>query len=302
MQTYRCNQCGNRWSSARRTRVALAKHLWCDYVFHKQTVRELADRYAVDRREARDHLNQYRAQEKIHHPRPIHLVTDGVYFGERAEDTAWCALVARDPYQQENLTWLFADHETTYGYACLRERLETLGYSILSVTGDGFSGIKAAFHGIPYQMCHVHMERLVVQGTTEKPQTEAGQVLLALTRTLYHTDSQTFHRRLAQYIEKYRDFLNEKTTHPATGDQSWTHEGVRQALYALLRHAPHLFTFEQNKNIPNTTNSLEGHFSHVEDVVEVHRGLSRPHKQRVLNSIFLAGTIAPTEEKIDEIL
>lgn len=265
-------------------------------------MRELVRAYRMDRREVRACLNQYRAPKKIHHPRPIHLVTDATYFGERTEKTSWCVLVARDPYAQEDLTWLFAETETTYGYSMLREQLEALGYTILSVTGDGFLGIKAAFHGIPYQMCHVHMERLVIAGTTLRPLTEAGRVLLALAKTLPYTDSRIFHARLAAYVEKYRTFLNEKTTHPITEAWSWTHEGVRFALQSLLRHERHLFTFEQNKNIPNTTNSLEGHFSHVEDVVGVHRGLSRHQKQKALHSIFLAGTIAPTEKKIDEIL
>lgn len=271
-------------------------------MFHKQTVRELALAYGIDRREVRVAFNRYRAPEKQHHPRPVHLIVDAVYFGERTEETSWCALVARDLYRKENLVWLFADAETTYGYALLRERLEALEYIILSVTGDGFSGIKSAFHGIPYQMCQVHTERLVIAGTTGHPLTEAGRVLLALTKTLYETDSHTFHTRLAAYIEKYRTFLNEKTIHPLTGAWSWTHEGVRVALQSLMRHERYLFTFEHNKNIPQTTNALEGHFSHVRDVAEVHRGLSRAHKQKVLTSIFLASTIAPTDQKLDEIL
>jgi len=97
----------------------------------------------------------------------------------------------------------------------LREQLEALGYTILSVTGDGFGGIKTAFSGIPYQMCHVHMERIIIRGTTLNPQTEAGRVLLFMVRTLFQNiDSNTFSERLDKYVEIYRDFLNEKTIHP----------------------------------------------------------------------------------------
>lgn len=302
MQVYHCMSCCRKFTSTRRIRNYLIKRLWHNYVFSKQTIRELVRDYDIDKREVRDCLNQYRAPQKIHYPRAIHLLADGIHFGQRTEETDWCVMVIRDPREQENLDWVFSDHETTYAYSLLREHIEEEGYIILSVTGDGFSGIKAAFHGIPYQMCQVHMERLVIKGTTRKPLTEAGKVLLALTKSLYETDSTTFHRRLGQYIEKYRGFLNEKTTHPLTGSSSWTHEGVRFALNALLRHKQHLFTFEQNKNIPKTTNSLEGHFSHARAIVGVHRGLGRPHKQKVLNSIFLAGTIAPDKKKLDEIL
>jgi hypothetical protein len=93
----------------------------------------------------------------------------------------------------------------------MRRELELLGYEILSVTGDGFSGIKQAFLGIPYQMCHIHMERIVILGTTRNPQTEAGMVLLALVKTLKSTDKITFQKRLDKYFKKYNSFLNERT-------------------------------------------------------------------------------------------
>ena len=204
--------------------------------------------------------------------------------------------------KKENLWWAFAETERTSVYATMRQELEDNGYSILSVTGDGFGGIKSAFYSVPYQMCLVHMERLVVKGTTRNPLLEAGQVLLALTKTLHTTESRIWNKRLDQYVERYRDFLNEKTTNPLTGDQYWTHENLRLALMRLLRHRKYLFTFEQDKNIPKTTNSLEGHFSHIRDVVGVHRGLSRLQKQKVLHSIFLASTIAPDKKKLDQIL
>lgn len=286
----------------RRQKIVLTKYLWKNYVFGKQTKRELSNDYNIDKRTIRDLFDKYQAPQKSHNPRKIHLVTDATYFGERKEETSWCAAVVRDPRAKENLIWRFADTETTILYANLKDQLEELGYTILSVTADGFLGIHSAFSGIPYQMCHVHMERLVVKGTTKNPQTEAGVVLLALTRSLHKTDSRTFNKRLNKYIEKYSNFLNEKTTNPITGEKYWTHKNLRGAVMCLFRHKPYLFTFEQNKKIPKTTNSLEGHFSHVNEIIAVHRGLSRQQKQKVLNTIFLASTIAPTEKKLKYIL
>jgi len=146
------------------------------------------------------------------------------------------------------------------------------------------------------------MERLVVQGTTKRPQLEAGITLLALVKSLHTTDRATFERRFRYYIEKYREFLNERTINPLTGEQYWTHAPLRMAVHSLLRFQQWLFTFEQDKNIPKTTNSLEGHFSHIDDVVKIHRGLSRIHKERVLHSIFLASTTAPSKKRLKEIL
>lgn len=247
-------------------------------------------------------MDAYQPSRKQHNPRSVHLVVDATYWGERTEQTSWCSVVARDPVTKENLWWGFEQTERTLIYRQCRDDLEKLGYQIISVTGDGFGGIQQAFSGIPYQMCLVHMERIVTRGTTKTPQTEAGVVLLALVRSLYTSKSSTFHWRLNQYFHKYKEFLNERTRHPVSSEWSWTHEELRRAAHSLLAFMPNLFTFERHSGIPRTTNSLEGHFSHINDIVAVHRGLSRSHKEKILMSIYHASTIAPKKRRLTEIL
>lgn len=271
-------------------------------MFGKQTVRELKIKYKLDGRTIRDLIEQYVSPLKHHEPRKINLVVDGTYFGERLNKTIWCLVVFRDPKRKENVWWKFCDTETTAVYREGREHLESLGYIIKSVTGDGFGGIRQAFLGIPFQMCQVHMERLVIQRVSKNPQTEAGIAVLALVKTLKDTDAKTFNRRINLFVEKYRDFLNEKTTHPLSEEWSYTHEGVRLATFSLVRFREYLFTYEKDKRIYKTTNSIEGHFSHVKDILKVHRGLSRVQKEKVLNSILLASSIAPSEKKLKYVL
>jgi hypothetical protein len=303
IQTWSCNDCKRRFRNKRREKVAFQKRIWKEYVFEKQTLRELKSKHRVHRTTLKNHLNIYQAPKKKHEPRKINLVADALYFGERKEQTSWCAVAFRDPKSKENIWWNFFDTETTSAYLEGKECLEGLNYKILSVTGDGFGGLRAAFSGIPFQMCHVHMERIVIAGTTRKPILEAGRALLALVRSLHqHIDSESFKYYLSGYMEKYRNFLNEKTTNPITGETFFTHDPLRRAALSLVRFLPFLFTFETNKNIPRTTNSLEGHFSHIRDIVGVHRGLKRKQMERVLHSIFLASTIAPTKGKLKHIL
>ncbi|OFZ55114.1 MAG: hypothetical protein A3D92_13100 [Bacteroidetes bacterium RIFCSPHIGHO2_02_FULL_44_7] len=260
-------------------------------------------RHGVYRKTLKNALNSYDAPEKTHDPRKVNLVVDALYFGERKETTSWCAVCFKDPKRKENLWWSFARAETTSIYLEGRKYLEKLGYEIMSVTGDGFGGLRQAFSDIPFQMCHVHMERIVINGTTRKPILEAGQALLALIRLLHQKISgESFKYYFQRYLEKYRDFLNEKTTNPETGETFLTHEPLHKATLSLVRFFPYLFTFETHKNISRTTNSLEGHFSHIRDVVGIHRGLKRPYMERVLHSIFLASTIAPTKRKLKHIL
>lgn len=265
-------------------------------------MRELKEKHRVYRKGLKNILNSYKAPEKTHDPRRINLVADATYFGERKEQTSWCVVVFRDQKRRENLWWNFFNTETTSAYLEGRIHLEKLGYQILSVTGDGFGGLRQAFSDIPYQMCHVHMKRIIVNGTTQNPELEAGQVLLALTKTLHYTNGETFRNYIEKYLEKYQTFINQKSVNPQTGRMSLTHEPLYKATMSLVRLLPFLFTFEANKNIPRTTNTLEGHFTHIKDIVGIHRGLSRPQMEKVLHTILLASSIAPTNRKLKHIL
>jgi len=146
VQRYLCKDCDKKFSDSRRAKNKSIKQLWKDYVFGKQTFRELD----YDKRTTKKLFNQYKAPEKINHPRPVNIVTDATYWGERKEETSWCLAVVRDPIKKENLVWQFAQTESTSLYRGLRDQLEELGYTILSVTADGFSGIRSAFYDIPY--------------------------------------------------------------------------------------------------------------------------------------------------------
>lgn len=271
-------------------------------MFGKQTLRELSKDHEADKRTLKQEVEAYQPPTKEHLPRRVFVIADALYFGERKEATSWCAVAFRDLARKEDLWWSFEKTETTGVYRRGRDFLEEVGYDIAGVTGDGFAGLREGFSGIPFQMCHVHMERIIIEGTTLKPELEAGQALLALAGLLHTTDSVTFKTYVHKYFEKYRAFLNQKSENPTTGERFLTHEPLHKAAFSLARFLPYLFTFEQERGMPKTTNSLEGHFSHIRDIVEIHCGLSREHKEKVLHSIFLAGSIAPKKKKLDEIL
>lgn len=50
IQTYYCNNCGKYFSDERREKTCLEKELWKDYVFHKQTIRELSIKFNLDKK------------------------------------------------------------------------------------------------------------------------------------------------------------------------------------------------------------------------------------------------------------
>ena len=186
----------------------------------KQVLRELKEDYELDNRTLHQYLINYIVPAKEHTPRPLFVVVDALYFRKKKHVTPWSAVVFRDPIRKENLWWGFGLVESTRLYSQGRIELEALGYTLRGVTGDGLAMIRKVFTDIPFQMCLVHMERIVTRKITRNPQTEAGKVLLALVRTLRDTPSLFFRERFTEYIERYREFLNERTHHPESGTSS----------------------------------------------------------------------------------
>jgi hypothetical protein len=266
-------------------------------VFGKQTIRELGEQTGYDKKTIFKYLNAHKVPTKSHNPRSIHLVVDATYFGTRTDKTAWGVILFRDADQKENLWWKYVDHEKASFYEEGKKYIESLGYTIKSVTSDGFLGLPRVFEGIPFQMCQFHMKQIVIRSVTMNPQTEAGKVLLALVKTITMTTEEDFIRRLHAFHVKYWSFVSERTTHP-DGSKSWTHEGVRKAYLSLVHWREHLFTCHKYSDIQNTTNTCDGHFSHIKDIVRIHRGLCKTLKQKVLDAILLESTIAPKKKKI----
>lgn len=276
------------------------EYLWEEYVFSKQTLRELRIEYGYSKKQLARLFEARTLQDKEHHPRPIRLIVDATFFGMK-ETRLWGVVAFRDFYEKENLWWKFVDDETVSTYQEGRAYLESLGYVILSATCDGLPGLLNVFNGIPTQFCHFHQTQIVRRYVTENPKLVAGHELLELSKTLTITTEAVFTHRLKLFIDRHRNFLNEKTTDPITGKWFFTHRRLRSAVHSFIRNLPHLFTFEKfpNLKIPTTTNALESHFSHIKDIMRIHRGLSLSMKQKAIHTILLNSSIVPKEKRTE---
>lgn len=273
--------------------------IWNCFVFGKQTLRELSEVYEYSKKQLSRIFESLPFPEKTHKPRPIHLVVDATYFGKR-DTVLWGVIVFRDFYGKENLWWKFVDREYAEGYLEGKLYLESLGYIILSVTIDGLPGLASVFNDIPVQFCHFHQAQIVRRYTTLNPKISQGHELLDLVKVLTFTDEYVFAHRLQVFISKHRNFLNEKTTDPLTGNSFFTHPKLRSAIHSLIRNLSNLFTFQKypDLKIPTTTNCLESHFSHIKDIVRIHRGLSLHVKQKMIHYILLNSSIVFKKENI----
>ena len=81
LQTYWCRECGTRFRSQRKRKRFLTQDIFNEFVFSKQTIRELREDHGLDKKTIRNILEEYIPKKKIHEPRKIYLVADATYFG-----------------------------------------------------------------------------------------------------------------------------------------------------------------------------------------------------------------------------
>jgi hypothetical protein len=86
---------------------------------------------------------------------------------------------------------------------------------------------------------------------------------------------------------KYWEFLHEKATSFSIGDAWFVHRELLRAFKSLYNLFSCLFTYQQDKRISKTSNSLEGHFHHINVRVSVHHSLSLQRKQKLITAILL---------------
>lgn len=211
------------------------------------------------------------------------VVMDCVFFGRTGG-----YLVVRDPHRRANVYWAEIERETLAEYQCARDTIESLGFEIQAVVIDGKPGLKPLFAGVPVQMCQFHMKAIITHHLTRKPKLDAGRELKDLVRSLCDTDEASFAISLDAWHEKWRDFLKERTIDSIASRWRYTHRRLRAAYRSLKSNMPYLFTYRQypELNIPNTTNSLDGSFAHLKQLVKIHRGMKPDLKHKMILSIL----------------
>jgi hypothetical protein len=114
-----------------------------------------------------------------------------------------------------------------------------------------------------------------------RPKLEASKALKKIVSRLTQTTEKNFTQKLDDWHKTYKDFLDEKSVSSTTGELHYTHPRIRAAYRSLRTNLPYLFTYKRYKylSISNTTNALEGGvFSHMKNMIALHRGLSKSMK------------------------
>lgn len=216
-------------------------------------------------------------------PQPVVIVADTTFFKH-----SFGICVFRAPHLRKNLYWTEILSETAEIYRSARQELEASGFRIQAIVLDGRKGIREVFNDIPVQMCHFHQQMIVTRYLTTNPKLLAGKELRSLSLSLTGSTKEELGLKLEQWHKRWEQFLKEKTMNLLTGRWSYTHKRLRAAYRSLKTNLPYLFTYQKypELKIPNTTNSLDGAFSHLKHLLLVHRGLAPQIKRKVIHEIF----------------
>ena len=245
--------------------------LWDEYVFGKQTLKQLAKKNDRSIEWVRQQIEKVKFEKKKILPCSTVLIPDTIFFSR-----TYGVCVFRAPHLKKNIWYTEVDKEimTTYYYG--RKILEDKGWIFTAVVVDGRRGMTTVFKDIPVQVCQFHQMKNVTKYLTRKPETEAGKELRSIMLKLPKSSEKDFTEVLLGWNKIWGDYITERTY--ITGTKHWyhTHKKVRSAYKSLERNLPYLFTYQRypELKIPNTTNSLDGYFSVLKMMVNVHRGLT----------------------------
>ena len=201
---------------------------------------------------------------------------DATYF------SSFCLLAYQDNSDGYTQLIRFSDGEHFIEIKEDLDNLIKLGVCLESITTDGhksiLKAIKKSVPDVTVQRCLVHIQRMCLLWLTRYPKHEAGQELrrLVLQILMIKTDNDRLFwtQAIKAWHKKHKAYINEKTFKPETGRFWYTHKLLRRSYQTINRALPNMFHYIQNPKIPNTTNGIEGYFSHLKNHLDLHRGLT----------------------------
>ena len=231
----------------------------------------------------RQRLDESIPDKKEIAPQSTVVISDTTFFGK-----TYGVCVFRSPELKKNIWWTEVSKEIMATYYYGRKILEDRGWIFTAAVVDGRRGMTTVFKDIPVQICQFHQMRTVTKYLTRRPETLAGQELRAIMLQLPGSNKKEFSKLLSDWKKEWDEILTDKTYILGTRRWYYTHKKTRSAYMSLERNLPYLFTYQEypELHIPNTTNSLDGSFTHLKDKVNIHHGLRKDRRYKMIEEIL----------------
>ncbi len=283
-QRFKCKNCGIFFTQNRPEQKIQNRFVWFKkWVLERQTYKTLTRDSGLSRDTLQKTFYVFLEQApvvKIIKRDDVRLRIDATYFKQ------FCLVCYQDDEDGYIQLFRFTDGEH---YEEIKEDLDNLirlGLRLESITTDGHKSILKAIRKlvpqVVIQRCLVHIQRMCLLWLTRYPKHQAGQELrqlvLQILKIKNNNDRLFWIQEFHQWYEKHKDYINETTYNIETGRYWYTHKLLRRSYITIKRALPNMFHYLANPKIPNTTNGIEGFFSHLKNHLDLHRGLTTKNR------------------------
>ena len=282
MQRYFCKFCNKKFQNTSKKKINIDS-IRREYSEGKQTQDQIAHKRGRSRKWVCNTLKFEQilsGKNKDITPQETVLIIDTTFYKQ------FGVMLFRSWDLKRNLLYKIVHSERNADYKEGVEELISDGWKITAIVSDGRPGLRKLLPSIPFQLCQFHKFQRITQLISRNPRLEAGRDLRRILFCLKQTDRESMTFFLKRWYECWGDFLKEKTLNIITGKYHFTHRKLRSAFFSIRRDLDVLFTFQDHYkvlNIPQTSNSIEGYFSHLNSKLNIHRGASRSTQ---INLIF----------------
>lgn len=205
-----------------------------------------------------------------------HLLLDGTYFKHEN-----CLMVAMDNKSGNIIASNYCTRENYELTFDLLEELSAKGINPRSVTIDGnlsvIRAIRKVYPNIIIQRCLVHIQRQGLSWLRRFPKNEPAQelrwILLSLLKIKTKREKDGFINDFDVWEKKYGRIVSSlPSDNKVFGD-------LQRARSLIIHALPDMFHYLEDREIPHTTNKLEGYFSILKTRYRQHRGMSKKHRE-----------------------
>lgn len=312
--------CGYIFRSPRRTSYIKSQEdtkLFLNYSLHKQTLSELSDDTSLSVKTVHRKLtsifkrkiaiseenSNIRLNPNLSKYTTSVLILDATFFWRKGSGSQWWLLVAIDGITGDILASKHILQETKEDYNILLYHLSYGGYppplfSVIDGRNGVVSTIQKYYTHTPVQICQAHKIATIDRYLLQYPRTESYRVLKEITHGMVSTDTYTFLWQLQEFRKQYNEDFRKQELDTKTLKDRYIHRRLHLAYNSLIRSKDQLFVcldfiqtiqnqYPHLKNpIINTSNRIEGIFSHLKPKVKIHRGLSKERRLSLALSLL----------------
>ena len=205
-----------------------------------------------------------------------YLIFDGTYFKHEN-----CLMALIDNFSGKIVNHKYCIREN-YEYARLIfEESKSCDIMPVAITVDGntsvIRAIKDVWPDIIIQRCLAHIQRQGLSWLRRNPKLEASKklrdILLSVTKIKNERGKKLFLNTFQKWERKYGKSVK------LLSSKDKVFSDLKATRNLLINALPDMFHYLKDKNIPSTTNKIEGYFSRLKIIYRQHRGLLKSRRK-----------------------